>query len=74
MKRLMNVTEMRSLLTSGADVYEIMDTINQKAALYAFEVTMNAIQKDAEATARKLRNRVEVTRKLKKSTKKFIQI
>ena len=74
MRRLLGVTEMRKLLESGADVYEIVDTVNQKAALYVFEVTMNAIQKDADATARKLRNRVEVTRKLKKKSNKFIKI
>ena len=74
MKRLLGVMEMRKLLESGADIYEIVDTINQKAATYAFEVTMNAIQKDADATARKLRNRVKVTRKMKSKSNKFIKI
>lgn len=65
---------MRDLLQSGADIYEIVDTINQKASLYAFEVTMGVIQKEANTTARKLRYRVEVTKKLKNKSSTFIKI
>ena len=74
MKRLLGVIEMRKLLESGADVYEIVDTINQKAQIYAFDVTMGAIQKEANTAARKLLNRLDVTRKLKNKSNKFIKI
>ena len=74
MKRLIGVKDMRALLQSGADVYEIVDTINQRAALYAFDVTMDAIKKEANATARKLRNRVDVTKKLRNKSNTFIKL
>ena len=74
MKRQIGVKDMRALLQSGADVYEIVDTINQRAALYAFDVTMAAIKKEANATARKLRNRVDVTKKLRNKSNTFIKL
>ena len=76
MKRLIGVTEMRDLLTKSTDVYEIVDVINQKAAIYACEVTKGLIEKEANEVAKKLRHRVEVTRKLKErsNTKTFIKI
>ena len=70
----MGVKEMRDLVESSQDIYEIVDCINQKAMVYAFEATLGIIQKEANMNARKLRARIDVTKKLKKSTKKFIQI
>ena len=74
MKRLLGVMEMRKLLESGADIYEIVDTINQKAATYAFKVTMGIVEKEANTVARKLRHRVEVTKKIKSKSNTFIKI
>lgn len=74
MKRLLGVKEMRTLLESGADIYEIVDTINQKAATYAFKVTMGVIERESNITARKLRSRVEVTKKLKTKSNTFIKL
>ena len=74
MKRLLGVKEMRTLLESGADIYEIVDTINQKAVTYAFKVTMGVIEREANTTARKLRSRVEVTKKLKTKSNTFIKL
>jgi hypothetical protein len=74
MKRLLGVMEMRKLLESGADIYEIVDTINQKAAVYAFKVTMGVVEKEANTAARKLRHRVEVTKKIKSKSNTFIKI
>tara|TARA_R110000796_G_scaffold6811_2_gene23947 strand:+ start:1552 stop:1776 length:225 start_codon:yes stop_codon:yes gene_type:complete len=74
MKRLLGVKEMRNLLAHSDDVYEIVDKINQKATTYAFEATMEVIQKEANAAARKLKQRVEVTKKLKKKSTTFIKI
>jgi hypothetical protein len=74
MRRLIGVKEMRNLLKSGADIYEIVDTINRKAMTYAFKATMGVIEKEANTAARKLRERVEVTKKLKNPTKTFIKI
>tara|TARA_R110000824_G_scaffold387059_1_gene582206 strand:- start:360 stop:584 length:225 start_codon:yes stop_codon:yes gene_type:complete len=74
MKRLLGVREMRDLLAYSDDVYEIVDKINQKAATYAFEATLAVIQKEVNTSARKLRERVEVTKKLKNKTNTFIKI
>tara|TARA_R110001592_G_scaffold266561_1_gene532288 strand:+ start:80 stop:304 length:225 start_codon:yes stop_codon:yes gene_type:complete len=74
MKRLLGVREMRDLLAYSDDVYEVVDKINQKATTYAFEATMAVIQKEANTNARKLRQRVEVTKKLRKKTNTFIKI
>jgi len=74
MKRLLGVREMRDLLAYSNDVYEIVDKINQKATTYAFEATLAVIQKEANTSARKLRERVEVTKKLKTKTNTFIKI
>ena len=74
MKRLIGVKEMRDLLASGADVYDIVDTINQKAATYAFKVTMGIIEKEANTTNRKLKSRIEVTKKLKSKSDTFIKL
>ena len=65
---------MRDLLAYSDDVYEIVDKINQKAATYAFEATLAVIQKEVNTSARKLRERVEVTKKLKNKTNTFIKI
>ena len=74
MKRLLGVREMRDLLAYSNDVYEIVDKINQKATTYAFESTLAVIQKEVNTSARKLRERVEVTKKLKNKTNTFIKI
>ncbi len=74
MKRLLGVREMRDLLAYSDDVYEIVDKINQKATMYAFEATLAVIQKEVNTSARKLRERVEVTKKLKNKTNTFIKI
>jgi hypothetical protein len=74
MRRLLGVKEMRDLLAYSDDIYEIVDKINQKATTYAFEVTMAVIQKEANVTARKLKTRVEVTKKLKNKSNTFIKI
>ena len=65
---------MRDLLAYSDDVYEIVDKINQKATMYAFEATLAVIQKEVNTSARKLRERVEVTKKLKNKTNTFIKI
>ena len=74
MKRLLGVREMRDLLAYSDDVYEIVDKINQKATTYAFEATLAVIQKEVNTSARKLRERVEITKKLKNKTNTFIKI
>ncbi len=74
MKRLLGVREMRDILAYSDDVYEIVDKINQKATTYAFEATLAVIQKEVNTSARKLRERVEVTKKLKNKTNTFIKI
>ena len=65
---------MRDLLAHSDDVYEIVDKINQKATTYAFEATLAVIQKEANTASRKLRARVEVTKKLKKKSNTFIKL
>ena len=65
---------MRDLLAYSHDVYEIVDKINQKATTYAFEATLSVIQKEANTNARKLRQRVKVTKKLRSKTNTFIKI
>ena len=62
---------MRDILAYSDDVYEIVD---QKATTYAFEATLAVIQKEVNTSARKLRERVEVTKKLKNKTNTFIKI
>lgn len=74
MKRLLGVREMRDILAYSDDVYEIVDKINQRASTYAFEATLAVIQKEVNTSARKLRERVEVTKKLKTKTNTFIKI
>lgn len=74
MKRLLGVREMRDLLAYSDDVYEIVDKINQKATTYAFEATLAVIQKEVNSSARKLKERVEVTKKSRNHNKTFIKI
>ena len=74
MKRLIGVKEMRDLLASGADIYDIVDIINQKAATYAFKVTMGIIEKEANTANRKLKSRIEVTKKLRSKLNTFIKV
>tara|TARA_R110000737_G_C14459717_1_gene464698 strand:+ start:295 stop:519 length:225 start_codon:yes stop_codon:yes gene_type:complete len=74
MKRLLGVKEMRDLLHSEADIYDIVDIINRKAMTYAFKATMGVIEKEANAASRKLKQRIEVTKKLKRPAKTFIKI
>ena len=74
MKRLLGVTEMRKLLESADDVYEIVDTINQRAVTYAFKVTMGVIEREANITSKKLSDRIKVTKKLKTKSNTFIKI
>jgi len=74
MKRFLGVREIRDILAYSNDVYEVVDKLNQKATTYAFEATLAVIQKEANTTARKLRARVKVTKKLKNKTNTFIKI
>ena len=74
MKRLLGVKELRDLLKNSSDVYEICDFINAKAQVYAFNESKAVLESAALASARKLRERVEVTKKLKNQSKTFIKI
>jgi hypothetical protein len=74
MKRLISIKELRNLLSGSSDIYEICDVINAKAQVYAFNETKAVIESAANTAARKLRHRVEVTKKLKSQSKTYIKI
>ena len=74
MKRFIGIKDLRELLESCGDIYDVADILNARANDYAFKATVAIIEKEANASARKLRARVDISKKLKTQKNTFLKL